>query len=295
MTAPPSPADIAETVARALAEDVGSGDVTAGLIEPTASATGQVLCNEPATLCGAAWFDEVFRQVDAAVALTWHFADGAEVPAGAVVCRLRGPARGILTGERTALNFLQTLSGTATAARRYAAAVAGTPAKVLDTRKTLPGLRQAQKYAVRCGGAYNHRQGLYDAVLIKENHIAAAGGIAAAVQRALAAAPGLLIEIEVETLDELRKALATDAHRVMLDDFTMDELRQAVATRDAAVANGGLRKELEASGSVSLETLRAIAETGVDYVSVGAMTKHVRAIDFSLRLKEEKGSEPINQ
>ncbi|MBN1237830.1 MAG: carboxylating nicotinate-nucleotide diphosphorylase [Gammaproteobacteria bacterium] len=291
MTAPPSSAppavEIAATVTRALAEDVGSGDVTASLVDAAAAVSGRVRCKEPAVLCGTAWFDEVYRQVDGAIAVTWHFADGDEIAAGAAVCTLAGPARGILTGERTALNFLQTLSGTATVAHRFAAAVAGTATKVLDTRKTLPGLRRAQKYAVRCGGAENHRQGLYDAVLIKENHIAAAGGITAAVERAVAAADGLMIEVEVETLDELREALATPAHRIMLDDFTLDQLREAVAIRDAMEgAAGGSRKALEASGSVDLDTLRALAETGVDYVSIGAMTKNVRAIDFSLRLDD---------
>ena len=294
MTAPHSPApsgpppadDIAATVRRALAEDVGTGDVTAGLVDAGVTASGRVRCKEPAVLCGTAWFDEVYRQVDASVTVTWHYADGDEVPAGTAVCAVSGPARGILTGERTALNFLQTLSGTATAAHQYAAAVAGTATRVLDTRKTLPGLRRAQKYAVRCGGAHNHRQGLYDAVLIKENHIAAAGGIAAAVERAVAAAPGLMVEIEVETLDELREALATDVHRIMLDDFTLQQLREAVAIRDAGGTAGASRKELEASGSVDLDTLRALAETGVDYVSIGAMTKNVQAIDFSLRLDE---------
>lgn len=283
MTPPsPSPADIADAVLRALREDVGSGDVTAGLIDPSATASARVVVKEPATLCGTAWFDAVFREVDPRIAVTWRCSDGADVTAGTEVCELRGPARGILTGERTALNFLQTLSGTATVARSYAAAVAGTGTRVLDTRKTLPGLRHAQKYAVRCGGAHNHRQGLYDAVLIKENHIAAAGGIAAAVARAQHDAAGLMIEVEVETLDELREALATPAHRLMLDDFSLDDLRAAVALRDAQASRGD-RKELEASGSVDLDALRTIAATGVDFVSVGAMTKHVRAIDFSMR------------
>jgi nicotinate-nucleotide pyrophosphorylase (carboxylating) len=302
MTALPSPSDIAESVDRALAEDLGTGDVTAQLIDPQAKDRAEVRCKEQAVLCGRAWFDEVFRQVEPRVVVSWHNADGDDLAPGTVVCDLQGPSRGLLSGERTALNFLQTLSGTATAARRYAAAVAGTNAKVLDTRKTLPGLRQAQKYAVRCGGAYNHRHGLYDAFLIKENHIAAAGGIAAAVQRALEDASGLMVEVEVETLDELRQALATGAHRVMLDDFTLDQLHQAVVLRDALPASnsasgavspgasegspritGNGRKELEASGSVSLEALRAIAETGVDYISVGALTKHVRSIDYSMR------------
>lgn len=280
----PSPADISADVARALAEDLGSGDVTAALIEPTLAAHAHVVAKEPAVLCGVPWFDEVFRQIDRSIVVAWKLDEGTDVPAGTVVCTLRGPARAILSGERTALNFLQTLSGTATAARRYARAVADTRARVLDTRKTLPGLRRAQKYAVRCGGALNHRQGLYDAVLIKENHVASAGGITAAVSRAAERNPGLMIEVEVETLDELREALATDAHRIMLDDFDLDGLRQAVALRDAHAAQAGTRpKELEASGSVDLETLRAVAATGVDFISIGAMTKHVRAIDYSMR------------
>ncbi len=278
------PSDIGEAVARALAEDLGTGDVTAALIAADATARAQVHCREPATLCGTAWFDEVFRRIDPQIVVVWRAAEGADLPAESVVCDLQGPARGILSGERTALNFLQTLSGTATTARRYAAAVAGTGARVLDTRKTLPGLRSAQKYAVRCGGATNHRQGLFDAVLIKENHIAAAGGIAAAVARARSSVGRLMIEVEVETLEELREALATDADRIMLDDFTHEDMRRAVAMRDAAAARGSAKRaELEASGSVDLERLRSVAETGVDFVSVGALTKHVRAIDYSMR------------
>ncbi len=278
--------NIATDVAQALAEDLGSGDVTAALIAPDRMAEACVVCNEPAVLCGTAWFDEVFRQVDPAIAVVWQLDEGADVAAGDVVCTLRGPARGLLSGERTALNFLQTLSGTATAARHFAAAVAGYRARVLDTRKTLPGLRHAQKHAVRCGGAGNHRHGLYDAVLIKENHVNAAGGITEAVQRAAAATPDLMIEVEVETLDELREALATDARRVMLDDFNLADLRAAVELRDAHSARTGTPpKELEASGSVGLDTLAAVAATGVDFISIGAMTKHVRAIDYSLRFR----------
>jgi nicotinate-nucleotide pyrophosphorylase (carboxylating) len=277
------PKDIAETVARALAEDLGSGDVTAALIPADRRARAEVRLREPATICGTAWFDEVFRQIDGAIAAHWRYADGDEAPADAVVCEVEGRARSILSGERTALNFLQSLSGTATAARRYANAVAGTRARVLDTRKTLPGLRSAQKYAVRCGGATNHRQGLFDAILIKENHIAAAGGITEAVRRARAAAATLMIEVEVESLDQLREALESDADRIMLDDFPLDEMRRAVALRDESAQRRGKRQELEVSGSVSMETLPSIAATGVDFVSVGALTKHVRAVDFSMR------------
>jgi len=275
---------ITADVARALSEDIGTGDVTAALIEPGRTVEARVVCKEPAVLCGAPWFDEVFRQLDPTITVDWKLAEGAEVASGTPVCTLHGPARAILSGERTALNFLQTLSGTATSARRYAMAVAGTRARILDTRKTLPGLRRAQKYAVRCGGASNHRQGLYDAVLIKENHVASAGGITEAVRRAAASHPGLLIEVEVESLEELREALATDAQRVMLDDFDLAALRQAVTVRDAHAAETNTKpKELEASGSVDLDTLRAVAETGVDFISIGAMTKHVRAIDYSMR------------
>jgi nicotinate-nucleotide pyrophosphorylase (carboxylating) len=289
MTLAPLPTDIAETVARALAEDLGPGDVTAALIPADATAAARVTLREAATVCGTPWFDEVFRQIDPAITVAWRSTDGGDAAAETVVCELEGPARAILSGERTALNFLQTLSGTATIARRYASAVAGTGARVLDTRKTLPGLRTAQKYAVRCGGATNHRHGLFDAVLIKENHIAAAGGIAAAVAAARASAGSLMIEVEVETLGQLREALATDADRLMLDNFALDDLREAVALRDAATrapfTTGGESKyrELEASGNVDLDTLRPIAETGVDFISVGALTKHLRAIDYSMR------------
>lgn len=280
----PPPENIDTDVARALAEDLGSGDVTASLIESRRDAEAHVRCKEPAVLCGAAWFDAVFRRVDRTVDVDWRLDEGADVAADTIVCTLRGPASALLSGERTALNFLQTLSGTATAARRFARIVDGTGARILDTRKTLPGLRQAQKYAVRCGGASNHRHGLYDAFLLKENHIAGAGGITEAVRRAAARRAGLLIEVEVESLDEFREALATEADRIMLDDFDLETMRRAVAERDAA-ASGGRRKELEASGSVDESTLRAIAETGVDFISIGAMTKHVRAIDYSLRFR----------
>ena len=227
-------------------------------------------------LCGTAWVDEVFRALDAGVAVAWHHVDGDVLAAGDVICRLRGPARALLTGERTALNFLQTLCGTATLARRWAQAVAGTGTRVLDTRKTVPGLRLAQKYAVVCGGCHNHRVGLYDAVLIKENHIAAAGSVGAALAAARALAPDLEVEIEVETLDQLREALAAGARRVLLDNFSPERLREAVAL-------AGGRARLEASGGVTIDNVRAIAETGVDDVSVGALTKDVRAVDLSMR------------
>jgi nicotinate-nucleotide pyrophosphorylase (carboxylating) len=277
---PPLPADIATVVSRAIAEDLGSGDLTAELIDAHALAVARVIAREAATLCGRAWFDETFRQLDARVAVTWHAADGDAIAADTIVCELRGPARSIVTGERTALNFLQTLSGTATATRGLADIVAGTRTRILDTRKTLPGLRLAQKYAVRCGGGDNHRIGLFDAVLIKENHVAAVGSVTAAVAAARRQSPSIMIEVEVESLDELREALATAADRIMLDDFSLDAMREAVKLRDA---HAGKRQELEASGSVNAVTLRAVAETGVDFVSIGAITKHVRAIDFSMR------------
>jgi nicotinate-nucleotide pyrophosphorylase (carboxylating) len=277
---PPLPTDIATVVSRAIAEDLRNGDLTAELIPRATSATARVVARESATLCGRAWFDETFRQLDPRVTVGWHAADGDAIAAETVVCELRGLARSIVTGERTALNFLQALSGTATATRALADLVAGTRARILDTRKTLPGLRLAQKYAVRCGGGSNHRIGLFDAVLIKENHIAAVGSVTAAVAAARRQSPNVMVEVEVENLDQLREALATDADRIMLDDFPIDDLRTAVAVRDA---HGGKRQELEASGSVDAATLRAIAETGVDFISIGAITKHVRAIDYSMR------------
>ncbi|HET7922601.1 MAG TPA: carboxylating nicotinate-nucleotide diphosphorylase [Gammaproteobacteria bacterium] len=272
------PDDIAASVRHALVEDMGSGDLTAALIEPHMRARAQVVSREPAVLCGCAWFDEVFRQLDPAIHVVWQAHDGDAVQADQLLCRLTGPARPLLSGERTALNFLQTLSGTATVARRYAEAVHGTHATILDTRKTLPGLRHAQKYAVRCGGAGNHRIGLYDGILVKENHIMAAGSIAAAVTAARRQSTAIKVEVEVENLDELREALAAGADIALLDDFTLPQLREAVRL------NAG-RMKLEASGSVDLDSVRAVAETGVDYISVGALTKHVRAVDLSMRFE----------
>jgi nicotinate-nucleotide pyrophosphorylase (carboxylating) len=239
-----------------------------------------VIVREDAVLCGTAWFAEVFNQLDSGIQISWSASDGSELEAGDVVCEITGPARPVLTGERTALNFLQTLSGTATAAQRYSAAVSGTKTRILDTRKTLPGLRLAQKYAVRCGGAKNHRLGLYDAILIKENHIATAGGISAAIEAARQASPDVLIEIEVETEDQLKEALTTDTDRILLDNFSTTSLREAVALRDR---KDGKRKELEASGGIDLGALREIAETGVDFISVGGLTKNLAATDFSMR------------
>ena len=270
------PQDLSETVARALAEDVGSGDVTAALLPADARSRARVISREPAVICGRAWFDEVFRQLDRSVQVAWRVADGAAVAPGDTLCEITGPTRALLTGERTALNFLQTLSGTATAARRYAEAVAHTRARVLDTRKTLPGLRSAQKFATRCGGCLNHRMGLYDLVLIKENHILAAGSIAAALAAARRLFPALEVEVEVEDLPELDQALAAGADIVLLDNFDLAGLR-------AAVQRAAGRVRLEASGNVDLETVSAFAETGVDYISVGSLTKHVRAVDLSMR------------
>ncbi len=272
------PPDLQSTVARALAEDVGAGDLTAALIPEQARAEATVISREPAVLCGTAWFDEVFRQLDTRIHTHWLLRDSDRMERDQLLCTLQGPARALLTGERTALNFLQTLSGTATLARRYADAVAGTRTAVLDTRKTLPGLRRAQKYAVHCGGCQNHRIGLFDALLIKENHIMAAGSITQAVATARRLHPGVTLEIEVENLAELEEALAAGPDIMMLDNFDLDTMRQAVQT----VAG---RVKLEASGNVNLDTIRAIAATGVDYVSVGGLTKDVRAVDLSLRFK----------
>lgn len=271
------PADlIRDQVRLALGEDVGPGDRTAELIPAASRSRVRVLCREDAVLCGLAWFDEVFRQLDPGVRLDWTAADGDGVAAGQAVCELAGPTRALLTGERTALNYLQTLSGTATLARRYFDAVAGTGARILDTRKTLPGLRRQQKYAVACGGCVNHRMGLYDLVLIKENHIAAAGSVAAALEAAARLAPDLEVEIEVENLGQLGEALKCGARRILLDNFDLGDLRRAVEL------NAG-RARLEASGGVTLERVRAIAGTGVDDISVGDLTKDVRAVDLSMR------------
>jgi nicotinate-nucleotide pyrophosphorylase (carboxylating) len=264
-------------VDRFLAEDLGSGDLTAAILPAEAQATASVVTREAMVLCGREWFDAVFERLDATVAIDWRVEEGAAAEPDTVLCTLRGPARALLTGERTALNLLQTLSGTATTARIYAEAVAGTQVRVLDTRKTLPGLRKAQKYAVRRGGCHNHRLGLYDGILIKENHILALGSITQAVAAAKALRAGVMIEVEVENLDELREALAAGATRILLDNFSLTMMRDAVALSRN-------RAELEVSGNVTLETLRDIAETGVDYISVGALTKHVRAVDLSMRI-----------
>ena len=272
-----SPQYVTDTVSRALLEDVGTGDLTASLIDSSALASATIMTREAGILCGMAFASEAFRQTDPACQLDWLFADGDSLSAGDELCRIQGPARALLTAERTALNFIQLLSGTATTASLYAARVAHTGVKLLDTRKTLPGLRLAQKYAVACGGCHNHRIGLFDAFLIKENHIAAAGSISAAISTARRAATGKLIEVEVETAEELHQALDAGADRIMLDNFSLEQLCEAVKA-----ARG--RAELEASGNVTDETLVSIAETGVDLISIGALTKHVRALDLSMRL-----------
>jgi nicotinate-nucleotide pyrophosphorylase (carboxylating) len=270
------PDNIEETVTRALEEDVGSGDLTAALIPANSRAEARIIARERGILAGEPWASAVFRQVAPDAHLNWRKRDGDTLVPDATLCEITGPARGILTAERTALNFLQTLSGTATAAHRYAEAVAGTAASVIDTRKTLPGLRRAQKYAVAIGGGGNHRMGLFDFILIKENHIAAAGSVSAALEAARALDAGVPIEIEVETLAQLEEALAAGANRVLLDNFDLAGLREAVHITHGCA-------KLEASGNVEIEGLRAIAETGVDYISSGALTKHIRALDLSLR------------
>lgn len=281
---PPPASQVASDVRTALVEDVGPGDVTAELLPAEAVLDAQLIAREEGIFCGRAWFDETFAQLDALITVDWQIADGDRFHADQVICRVRGLARPILSGERTALNFIQTLSGTATTAHRYAAVLEGTATRVLDTRKTLPGLRQAQKYAVRCGGGENHRLGLFDAILIKENHIQAAGGIAAAVQQARQRHGDMAVEVEVETIGELEMAIAAGADRAMLDNFDLDALHAAVARAEAlASASATPRIELEASGNVTLDDLPTLAATGVDFISTGAITKHVRAIDFSLR------------
>ena len=273
----PPPADrIAGDVARALAEDLGSGDVTAALL-PDAADIAYLLCKENAVIAGRPWFDACHRALDPGVAIEWRIAEGDRVQAGTVLATLAGRSRALVSAERSSLNFMQTLSGTATTTAAYVEAVHGTGAKILDTRKTLPGLRLAQKYAVRCGGGHNHRIGLYDTVMLKENHIRAAGSIEAAVHAARAAQPGLPLIVEVETLAQLEQALAAGCDRILIDDFDAD-------TRRAAVRMTGGRIPLEVSGSVDLTTLRGIAEDGVDCISIGGLTKHVRAIDLSLKL-----------
>lgn len=273
-----TPPDPNPTVALALAEDIGNGDLTAALIPESAQTEATVISREHAVLCGAAWFDAVFQQLDPGIHVAWQAADGDRIAPDQLLCTLRGPARPLLTGERTALNFLQLLSGVATLARRFADAVAGSGATILDTRKTLPGLRLAQKYAVRCGGCQNHRIGLFDAVLIKENHIMAAGSISEAIATARRLHPGVTVEVEVENLAELQEALVAQPDIVMLDNFDLAAMREAVRITAHQL-------KLEASGNVNFDTVRQIAATGVDYISIGGLTKDVRAVDLSMRFQ----------
>jgi len=275
------PPNLAEQVTLALIEDIGSGDVTAALVPADQRVTGKVISREPAILCGRPWVTEVFRQLDPSVQLTWTADDGDRVAANQTLFEIAGRARPVLTGERAALNFLQLLSGTATATRRYVEAIAGTASVILDTRKTLPGLRTAQKYAVVCGGAQNLRIGLFDQVLIKENHIAAAGSLTEAIRAARRAAGSKKVEVEVETLQEFSEALQAAPDIIMLDEFSLSDMRAAVELNSASEHS----VKIEASGRVTLETVRAIAETGVDYISIGSITKHVRAVDLSMRLE----------
>ena len=270
-------AEIEANARRALSEDIGSGDITAQLIPAERLAQARVITRDAAVICGSAWVDAVFRQLDPRVAVHWQVADGERVAPNQTLFSLEGPARALLSGERSALNFLQTLSAVATRCRHFADLVEGTGVKLLDTRKTLPGLRLAQKYAVTQGGCHNHRIGLYDAFLIKENHIAACGGIAQAISAAHGIAPGKPVEVEVESLDELQQALEAGADVVMLDELSLEDMRAAVG-----ITAG--RAKLEASGGINESTLRTIAETGVDYISIGSLTKDVKAVDLSMRL-----------
>lgn len=281
----PLPEGIADSVARALAEDIGSGDVTARLVDEQTVGRARVIAREPAVICGRAWVDEVFRQVDPRVQIQWQVDEGDRVVADQRLFTLHGPARALLTGERSALNFLQTLSGTATTVSAYVDAVAGTGARIVDTRKTLPGLRRAQKYAVLCGGGHNHRIGLYDGILIKENHIAAAGGIAAAIAQARALNAGVPLMTEAETLDEARIAIAENVDLLLVDDFDHDMLREAVRLTRAHRAAGGVTL-IEYSGGATLQNLRPYAEAGVDRIAIGSLTKHLRAVDLSMRFED---------
>lgn len=269
--------DIAKNVQMALAEDIGTGDITAQLIGADEQAEARIITREDCIFCGKAWVEETFKQLDPLVEIHWHIEDGQAASANSLLFTLKGKARSLLTGERTALNFVQTLSGTATISNYYARQVAHTQVMLLDTRKTIPGLRTAQKYAVACGGCHNHRIGLYDAFLIKENHIAASGSIANAVTLAHQIAPGKPVEVEVENFEELNEALAAQADIIMLDNFSIDDMKTAVAIT-------AKRAKLEASGNINETTLVLTAETGVDFISIGGLTKHCRAVDLSMRI-----------
>lgn len=277
----PDPAAIERIVSAALEEDIGTGDLTAQLVPDDTQARATIITREHAVVCGAPWVDAVFKRIDPRVRADWKVRDGERVTPNQPLFELTGPARALLTGERTALNFLQTLSATATITRQFVDAVAGTQCRILDTRKTLPGLRMAQKYAVVCGGGLNHRIGLFDAILVKENHIAAAGSIAKAVKAARALNSTVLLEVEVETFDELQQALDARVDRIMLDNFTLPDMKKAV---QVARQHEHKAVSLEASGNVDRSTVRAIAETGIDFISIGGLTKHVRAVDLSMRI-----------
>lgn len=280
MTLPSLVADsIVDSVKRALQEDIGEGDLTAQLIEESVTAKATIISRQPAIFCGQPWASEVFSQLSPDINQSWKVRDGDEIQDGQTLCELSGPSRPILSGERTALNFLQTLSGTATRTQQFVSAVKGTNAKILDTRKTIPGLRLAQKYAVKCGGGNNHRMGLFDGILIKENHIEASGSLEKAIADALSINSNILVELEVETLDQLRKALDAGVKRLLLDNMTIEQLKQAVEITDK-------KAELEASGGVTINNVLEIAETGVDYISIGDLTKSIDAVDLSLRFDD---------
>ena len=279
--APPDPADVARDVARALEEDLGSGDVTAALLPDTGD-TAYLLCKEAAVVCGRPWFDACHRELDPEVRIDWRVDEGDRVEAGTVLATLQGRARALVTAERASLNFLQTLMATATETARHVDAIAGTRTRILDTRKTIPGLRMAQKYAVRVGGGHNHRMGLYDQVMLKENHIRAAGSLPAAIRSARAMHPALPLIVEVETLAELAQALDTGCDRILIDDFPPELRRDAVRMARSAPYDGSI--PLEASGGMGLDDLKAVAGDGVDFISIGGLTKHIRAIDLSLKL-----------
>ncbi len=272
------PNDLIDVVQRALVEDIGSGDINAQLVSIEKTAIAQVICRESAVICGIAWFNEVFQQLDKTIQIEWQVQDGDRLTANQLICQLKGNVRTLLSGERTALNFLQLLSGTATTTKRYITLIQHTHAQILDTRKTIPNLRSAQKYAVRCGGGQNHRMGLYDAFLIKENHIIAAGSITQVVEVARQISPHLLIEVEVENLTQIEESLTIGVKRLLLDNFDLSLLKSAVA-----LVQG--RAKLEASGGITEDTIKAIAETGIDYISIGMMTKDVKAVDFSMRVQ----------
>lgn len=274
-------AHVSASVQGALEEDIGAGDLTATLVPAGQRAEATIITRDAAVVCGQPWVKEVFRQLDPGIRVDWRVTEGADASPGQTLCELAGPARPLLTGERTALNFLQTLSAVASATRACVEAVAGTGTRILDTRKTIPGLRLAQKYAVRIGGGTNHRMGLYDGILVKENHIVAAGGITAAVRRARDQGSAVLLEVEVETLAQAEEAMAAGADRLLLDNFDIGSMREAVALRK----RGSPQTTLEASGGIHFETLRPVAETGVDFISIGALTKNIRAVDLSMRFR----------